>query len=77
MDKPMRTLRLAMLGVLLAAGCANIVGPFQRRTPVRVDDPLLPISDQERRGRANLALWNDETDPVPKTYSDRPDPLRR
>jgi hypothetical protein len=73
----LRLLRLVLLGVLLAAGCQNLVGPFQRRTPERVDDPLLPIAVQERRGRARLALWDDLTDPLPKTYSDRPDPLRR
>jgi hypothetical protein len=50
----MRSLILA--GILLViAGCKNVSGPLQPKTPARVDDPLLTIGEQERNGRANLA----------------------
>jgi hypothetical protein len=45
---------LLLCSLLLLAGCQNVVGPGQPRT-VRVDDPLLPTSDQAWRGRAFLA----------------------
>jgi hypothetical protein len=45
-----------LVGVLLLlAGCQNVVGPA-RREAVRVDDPRLPIAEQERRGRAFLGV---------------------
>ena len=47
--------RLYLAGVLLLAGCQHIVGPLQR-TPQQVDDPLLTIGEQQRRGRERLAL---------------------
>jgi hypothetical protein len=48
--------RIFLAGVLILAGCQNIVGPFARRPPQRVDDPLLSIYEQEVRGRDRLAL---------------------
>ena len=48
--------RLFLIGALCLAGCHNLVGPFQHRQPERVDDPNLPISEQERRARDRLAL---------------------
>jgi hypothetical protein len=47
--------RLLFCCLLILAGCQNIIGPA-RREPVRVDDPNLPIAEQERRGRAYLSL---------------------
>ena len=41
--------------LLLAAGCQNVVGPFQADT-MRVDDPRYTIGEQERWGRAKLAV---------------------
>jgi hypothetical protein len=39
-----------------------------------VDDPLLSISEQQRRARAQIA-WPDDSDSLtPKTYISRPDP---
>jgi hypothetical protein len=46
---------LFLCSVLVLAGCQNIVGPAQPRT-VRVDDPRLPVPEQEFRGRSYLAL---------------------
>jgi hypothetical protein len=47
--------RVLLLSILLMVGCRSVVGPFQR-TPERVDDPSLPIAEQQRRGRDRLAL---------------------
>ena len=49
--------KLVVVGCLLLAGCrSSTVGPFESRRPERVDDPRLPISEQQRRGRDRLAL---------------------
>jgi hypothetical protein len=53
-ELPMR--RTILLLALLMAGCHNVNGPFEHRTPARVDDPSLSIGEQEREGRARLAL---------------------
>lgn len=69
--------RLILLGLVLVTGCQNTIGPFQRRTPERVDDPMVSIKEQQRRGRDRLALWDDATGLAPKTYADRADPVGR
>jgi hypothetical protein len=51
--------RLFLLSVLLLAGCQGTLGPFAQRKPERVDDPYLPISEQQRRGRDRYALPDD------------------
>ena len=48
-----------LIGLLFLVGCEGVVGPFKGREPMRVDDPRLPISEQERRGRDRLALTED------------------
>jgi hypothetical protein len=48
--------RLFLLGVLGLTGCANIIGPFQHRTPQRVDDPCLSTAEQQQRANDRLAL---------------------
>lgn len=48
--------RLTLAGLLLVAGCQNVIGPFQQREPRRVDDPCLSIAEQKRLGRDRLAL---------------------
>jgi hypothetical protein len=57
--------RLILGGVLVLAGCQNIAGPFQPRGPGRVDDPLLPIGEQQRRGRDRYALPEDSPNLAP------------
>ena len=49
-------LKLFLVGMLLLCRCQSVVGPFQPRTPLRVDDPNLSIPEQEQRGRDRLAL---------------------
>jgi hypothetical protein len=60
------------LGILLLAGCHNTVGPFASRQPQRVDDPLLSISEQERRGRDRLPLPQDDPKVAPPGFVTRP-----
>lgn len=73
----MKPLHIILLSVLFLAGCQNTIGPFKSRTPERVDDPLVSIKEQQRRGRDRLALWDDATGLSPKTYADRADPVGR
>jgi hypothetical protein len=48
--------RLFFLAVLLLCGCRGVRGPFDPVPPVRVDDPSLPIAEQELLGRDRYAL---------------------
>src|SRR4051794_2396243 len=64
--------RFVLFCVVFLAGCQNLVGPFQARPPQRVDDPLLSIGEQQRRGRNDLALPEDTSALAPKIYIDRP-----
>ncbi len=61
--------RIALAALLLLCGCHNLVGPFQRRSSERVDDPLYTIAEQQRRGRAWSATPDDQTTLAPKTYA--------
>jgi hypothetical protein len=49
--------RFVFIAGLLLAGC-QVVGPVQRanQPPQRIDDPRLTIEEQQRRGRAGLAM---------------------
>jgi hypothetical protein len=59
------------MGLLLLAGCQNVVGPREHRAdPVKVDDPRLTISEQQRQGRDRLALPEMSPNVAPRTYSD-------
>ena len=64
--------RLLILGILVLSGCQGIRGPFQPRPVERVDDPLLPISEQERRGRDRLALPDESRSVGPFSGNARP-----
>jgi hypothetical protein len=66
-----------LVGVLLLAGCQNIVGPFQPRGPERIDDPLLSINEQQKRGRDRLALPDDSPTVGPTTGLEVPSSLGR
>jgi hypothetical protein len=48
--------RVTFLVALLAAGCHNVIGPFEHRPVQRVDDPRLSIAEQEREARDRLPL---------------------
>ena len=50
---------ILILGILCLAGCQTVTGPFAPRSPVRVDDPRLPISEQQARGRDRWAIPDD------------------
>ncbi len=60
--------RILMLGIVLClAGCQNVTGPFAPRTPIRVDDPRVSISEQESRGRDRWAIPEDSTQVGPRS----------
>jgi hypothetical protein len=61
--------RICLLAVLALAGCQNLVGPFAHRDPQRVDDPLLPISEQRQRGRDRLSLPEESPKVVPPAFA--------
>jgi len=71
--------RLLMVALVALAGCRGVTGPFQQRTPQRVDDPSVPIAEQERRGRDRLALPNTSPTMLPRLYgeSETPGPNSR
>lgn len=63
---------LLVTGVLLA-GCTGVNGPFARKAqPERIDDPRLTISEQERRGRDQLALPYQNPQLGPRTWMEPP-----
>ena len=47
---------ILVVGIALAAGCQNVIGPFEARDPVRVDDPRLTLEEQDRLRRDRYAL---------------------
>jgi hypothetical protein len=47
---------ILILGFLCLAGCETLTGPFAPRSPARVDNPNLSISEQESRGRDRFAI---------------------
>lgn len=64
--------KLLLLGLLLLAGCQNTVGPFGYRPPQRVDDPSLPIAEQQRRARDRYAIPDETPNLLPSTRSAPP-----
>lgn len=65
-------MRLSLLvGVLLLAGCRNIVGPFER-PQYKVDDPRLSIQEQEALGRQYLSLPEESRLVAPPSGAARP-----
>ena len=65
--------RILVVGVLLTlAGCTNFVGPFQPRTPQRIDDPRLSTQEQERRARAQIALPESSPQVLPPLQTGEP-----
>jgi hypothetical protein len=51
---------LFLLAILGLMGCQGVIGPLEYRQPKRVDDPFLPIYEQQKNGRDQLPL-PDET----------------
>ncbi|MCI0684124.1 MAG: hypothetical protein L0Y71_18605 [Gemmataceae bacterium] len=63
--------RCILIGLVLLAGCQNVVGPF-RRPSARVDDPRLSISEQEKLGRQFYALPDESPEVAPHSGIARP-----
>jgi len=68
----MRRLVIAVVLLTLLAGCQNVVGPFQARAPLRVDDPAVTLYEQQRRSRERLALPDDSEGVGPRSPASRP-----
>jgi hypothetical protein len=56
-----------MLAALLLTGCQGVLGPFQPRDGGRIDDPRVPITEQQRRGRDRMALPDDTNGVLPRS----------
>lgn len=66
-----------MVILLSLAGCQNVRGPFDPKSPARVDDPRLPIFEQERRGRDRFALPDESPMVAPLGGASRPGQIDR
>jgi hypothetical protein len=77
MEAVMRRLLLFVIIGLAGLGCNRFAGPLDVRRMDRADAPGYTIEEQERRGRARLAITEDDYSIGPKTYNDRPSPLGR
>jgi hypothetical protein len=69
--------RSVLLLAFLTVGCHNVINPFEHRTPARVDDPCLSIGEQEREGRARLALPQESREVGPNSGVEIPGPIQR
>ena len=58
--------RISLLCLLFLAGCGSVSTPFERR-PEKVDDPLLTIGEQQRKGRERIGLPDDSNSVGPRT----------
>ncbi len=74
-----RLLLLAFAPLVLAAlpACTRFSGPLETHRMGRADAPGYDIDEQEARGRARLALFDDDFRIGPKGYIDRPSPIGR
>ena len=72
----MRKLLLVAVVLGTVAGCKNAIGPRQSRDLPPADDPLFSIPEQEKRGRLNYSLPEDNR-LVPNGFIDRPGPTGR
>jgi hypothetical protein len=68
--------QLILLTAVLLTGC-GLKGPFANRSSQRVDDPRLPIYEQEYRGRDRLAYPEQAPNLTPRTYVEFPGPHGR
>ena len=64
---------LILCGLLALTGCRNnLVGPFQPRSPERVDDPRLTIDEQAVRARDRLGYPEENRPSGPRAADPRP-----
>jgi len=58
---------LILCGLLALVGCrSNLVGPFQPRSPERVDDPRISIEEQTARARDRLGYPDEDRQSGPR-----------
>ena len=68
-----RISHMLLIGMVSLAGCQNVNGPFKPRPPVRVDDPVLSLKEQEKLGRARLSLPEQSVKVLPQTGGGLPE----
>ncbi|VTU02690.1 unnamed protein product [Gemmataceae bacterium] len=73
----MRRVVIVGLLVMSCAACTRFAGPLAVRQMDRADAPGYTIEEQEKRGRARLAITEDEWAVGPYAYIDRPSPIGR
>ncbi len=71
-----RKILLAML-FMSSIACTRFAGPLAVRQMDRADAPGYTIAEQEKRGRARLAITEDDRSVGPDVHIDRPSPLGR
>jgi hypothetical protein len=66
--------RLLLVGVVVLAGCAGVVGPRCRppAAPGTIANPCLTIDEQRQRERERLALPESSVTVGPPTYAGNP-----
>jgi hypothetical protein len=71
--------RVLIVGLLLlsCAACTRFAGPLAVRQMDRADAPGYTIEEQQKRGRARLAITEDDWAVGPNAYIDRPSPIGR
>lgn len=69
--------RFIVICALGLAGCQNVVGPFESRPVRRVDDPALPIVEQQRWGRDRYAWPYESNTLLPSNGAQLPGPHDR
>jgi hypothetical protein len=78
----MRRLLIPLLLLVTCAGCYRFAGPLAVRQMGPADGRApdgsrYTIYEQERRGRARLAITEDDRSVGPNAYIDRPSPIGR
>ena len=58
---------LILASLLFVVGCQNVTGPFKPRSPARVDDPALNLTEQEKLSRARLGLPEQSPQVLPQS----------
>ncbi|MBI3407291.1 MAG: hypothetical protein HY040_02905 [Planctomycetes bacterium] len=62
-----RLSQICLASLIFVAGCQNVTGPFKPRSPARVDDPALSLTEQEKLGRARLSVPEQSSQVLPQT----------
>jgi hypothetical protein len=67
---------LATLCLAALPACERFAGPLESRR-MRPDTPGYNLDEQAQRGRASMALFDDDFRVGPRGYIDKPSPIGR